>query len=187
MKRGRRSTLTGGTGDTNPQFLSALIPYNAGTTELSVQLPVTRIPQSGVATIIEVIKIWFDWRDTYVTLDPGNRSQVQEATLGTKSFGTTKNNGVGEPTTFGNFALMQQDSFTAGGTMSAFNNPIQMMDLDDGAGHGVLIATDKMFVQTQMSADAQAPTSGNLAFKMLYRFKSVGVEEYVGIVQSQQS
>jgi hypothetical protein len=93
---------------------------------------------------------------------------------------------MGEATTFATFSLMSQRAFTAGGTYTSTYNPVQMWDQDDGAGHGVLVATDKMFVQYQLVANTTVPTSNNLAFKMLYRFKSVGVEEYVGIVQSQQ-
>lgn len=184
MKR-KRGTLTGGTGDVNPQFLSATVPVGGATTELSIQLPVTRIPQSGVATIIEVIKIWWDWKDTVTTAAAGIRTELAIATFGTKSFGATQNDGLGEPTVFAAFSLANSNAFTAAGTYDTIWNPIQLMDFDDGAGHGILVATDKMFIQTTLGTNT-APVATKWSFKMLYRFKNVGIEEYVGIVQSQQ-
>lgn len=185
MKR-KRGTLTGGTGDVNPQFLSSAIPLNGATAETSIQLPVTRIPQSGVATIIEIIKIWWDWKDTSTTAAAGVRTELAVVTFGTKSFGATKNAGMGEPTVFAVFSLANSNAFTAAGTYDAVWNPIQMMDFDDGAGHGILVATDKMYVQTTMGTNTATTDNTGWSFKMLYRFKNVGIEEYVGIVQSQQ-
>ena len=69
------------------------------------------------------------------------------------------------------------------------HGPIEV-DLTDGDGHGVLIATDQVTVQARYNASeptADIPNQQfNIEMKILYRFKQVGVLEYVGIVQSQQ-
>ena len=62
--------------------------------------------------------------------------------------------------------------------------------MTDGAGHGVLIATDNVYFSLLYNA---IPTDG-IAVQftigggcdLLYRFKEVGLKEYIGIVQSQQ-
>jgi hypothetical protein len=58
-----------------------------------------------------------------------------------------------------------------------------VLDVTDGAGHGVLIATDSIYAQVN---SANTATTNTVYFKLLYRFKEVNIIEYVGIVQSQQ-
>lgn len=55
-------------------------------------------------------------------------------------------------------------------------------DLTDGAGHGILIATDQLFLQI---ASNSTTIANEVAFKILYRWKNVPLSEYIGIVQSQ--
>lgn len=56
-------------------------------------------------------------------------------------------------------------------------------DFSDGAGHGLLIATDSIFA----ALNSTATTLTNIAdCRLLYRFKEVPLAEYIGIVQSQQ-
>jgi hypothetical protein len=58
----------------------------------------------------------------------------------------------------------------------------QVLDLTDGAGHGLLIATDNIFMTVYSTNTGVANEVG---CKILYRWKNVSVEEYIGIVQSQ--
>lgn len=66
-------------------------------------------------------------------------------------------------------------------------------DLTDGAGHGVLVATDNIWLSilaTAATADAGENAVLNVASSncdLFYRFKEVTLQEYIGIVQSQQS
>lgn len=55
-------------------------------------------------------------------------------------------------------------------------------DYTDNAGNGVLIAVDKINFY-MYSEDIQ---SIDVTFKLLYRFRDVGLTEYLGILQSQQ-
>jgi len=56
-------------------------------------------------------------------------------------------------------------------------------DLTDGAGNGVLIATDQVFFE---GSTDNAGSATNSWAKILYRVYNASVLEYVGIVQSQQ-
>jgi len=58
-----------------------------------------------------------------------------------------------------------------------------LFDYTDGAGHGMLIATDQIFVLLQSANTTQQNTA---ECRILYRWKNIGLQEYVGIVQSQQ-
>lgn len=95
-------------------------------------------------------------------------------------------------------------SFTPSGTLTSTTSPfiavlfsfsddgdgVDYHDLTDGAGHGVLIATDNIYftLYSTCSATGTATTSvqANATLALLYRFKRVNLQEYIGIVQSQQ-
>lgn len=74
-------------------------------------------------------------------------------------------------------------AFTAAGSLSNVYNQMLEMDLTDGAGHGLLLATNSIFMQGDTTLFT--PAVAVFDCKMLYRFKTVDILEYVGIVQSQ--
>jgi hypothetical protein len=77
-----------------------------------------------------------------------------------------------------------RNSFTAAGTgITDLVNSPRKWDFTDGAGHGILVATDNIFIQASTNGQN---TASLFRFKILYRFKSVSLVEYIGIVQSQQ-
>jgi len=57
------------------------------------------------------------------------------------------------------------------------------IDLTDGAGNGMLVATDRMFIYGGGAGNAVV---GRYSAKILYRLVEVGITEYVGIVAQQQ-
>lgn len=61
-------------------------------------------------------------------------------------------------------------------------------DLTDGAGHGMLVATDSVFFGLLNPTGYGASGANTLGAQvdLLYRWKDVSIEEYIGIVQSQQ-
>jgi hypothetical protein len=75
---------------------------------------------------------------------------------------------------------------------STDNESVDIHDLTDGAGHGILIATDNIYLGVNASlssfnlGDAD-PIVGGVSANLIYRFKEIGLSEYIGIVQSQQS
>jgi hypothetical protein len=55
-------------------------------------------------------------------------------------------------------------------------------DLTDGAGHGFLVATDQIYAQI---ASTNTGAAQSCDVKIMYRWKNVGLQEYIGIVQGQ--
>lgn len=60
---------------------------------------------------------------------------------------------------------------------------VQVCDLTDDAGHGFLLATDSIFQYCQSNGVGDNMSAYT---RILYRFKDVSLQEYIGIVQSQQ-
>lgn len=56
-------------------------------------------------------------------------------------------------------------------------------DLTDGDGNGILVAVDELFCG--IMSDGQA-AARSFSLKLLYRYVDVSVQEFIGIVQSQQ-
>ena len=187
VKRGFGDMLTGGTKDVNPQFLSFTAATSAAdtTTTTSQSLPIQRLPTAGRSQVMEVLKVFVE-RPSYPTL-----AAVTEVLdnmllyLTTKSFGTTAIGGIGaEATVFCADTSESRGAFTAAGTYkTTVADRIQVYDLTDGAGHGIIIATDNIFAQVQSSGIGAVITFG---IKIMYRMKNVGLAEYIGVVQSQQ-
>lgn len=187
MKRARTSggSLTGGTGDVKPQFLT----LSTGTTAVNdyvvnqVSLPVPRFgTMKTKATIFEILSVdWF--------LGLGN---LTDATTQEWGFLTTSTGRVdGETSTAVTMVEDLEDpkvfapviwatSQLTSGTFS-MTWPIHV-DLTDNNGNGILVATDRLFIVGANIAGAAA----DYVAKIKYRLVNVGITEYVGIVQSQQ-
>jgi len=75
---------------------------------------------------------------------------------------------------------------------SVDNEGIDIHDLTDGAGHGILIATDNVYLAFDVLISSPAGNNisvlvgSYLQADLIYRFKNVSLQEYIGIVQSQQ-
>lgn len=177
MKRGRgggSESLTGGTADVNPQWMKIKVTQSgADTTTTQAQaLPIIRAREGVTPTIIEVLKVGFE-PTSYPEVD----STIQ-LILTTKNFSTTTV-AKDEPSAVAYIDFAYK--LTTSGEYAAYG-PI-FVDCTDGAGHGVLVATDNIYFQAS-SAGTSASNVG--ICWILYRFKRVGTLEYVGIVQSQQ-
>lgn len=89
-----------------------------------------------------------------------------------------------EPTVIAFANRKWEGILNAGGSaFTSFEGP-DWQDLTDGSGHGVLIATDKVFLGVDTVG---FPGAASFNFRMLYRWKAVSLTEYIGIVQSQQA
>lgn len=182
--------LTGGSKDVNPQFFNMrmVLDVTDQLTEASFAVPITRLPQTNRVTIMEVLKVfWMPhvWRTGAIPM----LKQEQMFSLSTIAQGA----GV-PPAAFAEFSegnvfcqmeLEHTNIVTAGGTGFGYA-PYQpgVVDLTDGAGHGILIAGDRIYMQA--ITVVMTPTVAVFNVKILYRFKTVNLAEYVGIVQSQQ-
>lgn len=174
-----RDRLTGGTKDVNPQWFKGQITQSAAdtTTSSDFQLPITRIPSANKVTIIEVLKI-LATPETYPWVTAVELQEVEIAFC-TRDFAANAAE-WDEGTVFAHARVDHGVLGAAGGYQAKGDVEI---DLSDGAGHGVLVATDKLYVQVRSAATTKTQKWN---FALLYRFKTVGMREYVGIVQSQQ-
>ena len=181
-----RESLTGGTGDVNPQFMSfRCTPAVAGTTEVwSNVTPINRLPSGGgAAVIMEILKVWMDFANPPDIAAVGETSVYVQCYLCTSDPGVTTATSISDPKVFAWAQLNRRGAFTAGGTYSQLDltGSICMVDLTDDAGHGILVASDTIY--TQLSGTAAWATAVNV--RIMYRMKRVGLSEYIGIVQSQ--
>jgi len=182
--------LTGGTKDVNPQFLHFNFALSAANTATEAQLvtPIVRVgPETGGTVIImEILKVLVDFPsiDADAAAATGRRADIYFSTVSNSSGGTVTMPNAGNPRVFAWAQHDVRNAFTAAGTgaLDIQENPREL-DLTDGAGHGILIATDNIFIDA--TTTNQTGASG-FSGKLMYRFKRVSLVEYIGIVQSQQ-
>lgn len=185
MKRRRgEGTLTGGTGDVSPQWMTFAATQSAAdtTTTTTQTIPVQRLPHGEMAQVMEVLKVYIERPQVVAIASATEASDNYNIFLSTTSFGTTATT-FREPRVFAADMHVILGAFTAAGTYGLDSVRTVLYDLTDGAGHGVLIATDNIFAQVVTSGTSAANTYG---IKLLYRWKNVSLQEYIGIVQSQQ-
>lgn len=184
MPKRKSESLTGGTGDVNPQYMHGTFTQLGvdTTTSTAFNLPITRIPQGQRVTILEVLKIWVMNNAFGAVNSATEQSEDVSVAFSTINMGSLIAS-FNEPNVFAYFTRDRQSAFSALGTYAYIIDEPRMVDLTDGAGHGFLLANDQMFIQCSSAGTGLAMGTW---FKMLYRFKTVGIVEYVGIVQSQQ-
>jgi hypothetical protein len=198
-----RRALTGGTGDVNPQFISfrATQTVTDATAVLTIPVPIQRMPSGGRAQVLEVLCVKYEANTfggsngtetvhRYYTPTSNYASSTVDfqtvhsisVAVSTRNPGTT-NVGLDNPAVFSYYNVVRFGAFTAGGSYAVLIREPFVDDLTDGAGHGFLVATDNIFIQIASQA-TNAPQA--CAGKIYYRWKNVGLQEYIGIVQSQQ-
>ena len=185
MKRGRGDgTLTGGTHDVNPQWMvfNSNVQSAPNTfTEGVLNTPISRFPQGkGKSVVLEVLKVQFLMASVDTNPAAGGTIITRSAQVTTSSQTGLIPSGT-EVTAF--YQDAYRGAFTAAGSYESAMSSTPMIDLTDGAGHGMLVATDQVYFGVNTTGYANA---GSFACRMLYRFKLVTLEEYIGIVQSQQ-
>lgn len=183
----RKDTLTGGTGDVNPQIQTLnCTPAANAWGQCFFNTTVNGTVNGGSSScnqmtrVLEVLKVQFDLPvDNVATL--GIKSAV--AQLSTRSFAGYSN---ADPHVFC-FAQFDANIFQTA-PPEAFAHVSQrpiVLDLTDGDGHGILVATPTIYFGVQNFGYSGAYTPTYVA-KIFYRFKNVNLIEYVGMVQSQQ-
>jgi hypothetical protein len=177
-------SLTGGTGDVNPQWMHLYFtPTTPGTTQTQAFITsLNRYPQrGGRATVMEILKVYWWYSDTPAV---AGAAEVTKLYIGAI---TTQDHGVVDVTwafqdCIDMLYIENQGAFTAAGTYMVNCEHIIVHDLTDGAGHGLLVATDTIYAQLQ----GGATFATGFRAKILYRMKNVSLTEYIGIVQAQQ-
>ncbi len=169
--------LTGGSRDVKPQLMVFAATQSAAdtTTSQSQALPVLRNFSSGGgsrAQIVEILRVQITFPF------PPEVDATTSVYLSTKNFGTT-NTSLAEPNVFAG-ARRFIDITTSGAFYGSSN---EYIDLTDGQGNGILVATDNIYAQVVSTSTGVANTA---IIRVLYRIYSADVTEYVGIVQGQQ-
>lgn len=210
-KRRAGSSLTGGTGDVNPQWMTLNVTQGAAdnTTTTGFALPVPRYPmQNGKSIVMEIIKVQWSMSPLAMkTADVPAASAffglLQNALISTSNLAplTTTTlasitQGLANPRVISHYqkeagviAVGAPSGTAQMWVLSANDEPV-FMDLTDGAGHGFLVGTDTIYITiltgTKAGATFESGQSNNALCRLLYRFKEIDLAEYVGIVQSQQ-
>lgn len=184
-KRRRTNTsLTGGTGDINPQLWSGIAKMSVVNQPATSGFitPISRLPKSGNrVTVMEILKIYV-WMAPTNIVAAGETYQNIHINFGTKDRGIAAST-ADEPSIFAYLRKNYLGAFTAGGSYGKSDSMPLCVDLTDGIGHGILLATDYLYVQADTHNYGAIQS---IPFKILYRFKNVSLTEYIGIVQSQQ-
>lgn len=187
MKRGRSTRgdqLTGGSGDVSPQWfqlsnvtLTAANTFNQGTTSIPVQrLAFGR----GKSLVMELLKVEFTYPEWDSNPSAGGQIANAGMQLSTTSLAALDDS---NPLVLAFRQQTWRGAFTAAGSYITVSTTPIVADLTDGAGHGVLFAGDTIYLGCNTTAFAGAAT---FSCRILYRWKEVSLEEYIGIVQSQQ-
>lgn len=206
--RSNSNSLTGGTNDVNPQWLVARNNIAStgtdSTTLTNIPLPNNKIvqPYSGKPVICEILKVHF-WlfpaHSVPIANPAGANQHVDNAIDLALTYGTPfATSSTVDTIDFGNSLVITalavqthqrvvSSSALSPANMDEFDRTIQpyVIDLTDGAGHGLLCATDTIGFYLGLSQ----PSAGNYfsTVRMLFRYKAVGLEEYVTMLQSQQT
>jgi len=189
----------------NPQWLTIIGPVvtAAAANQVRADVLTTTVPiypigssDKSSATILEILKVHFN-------IDPAHNSQAPVGAVATE-FHWALGHSVGETRATGataelsTFILGLQSGLLTFGSIeeitdangtnieSRISNPYNVvMDLTDGAGHGVLYANPTITLSTtQQSSTTLAWANFNIVVRLLYRYKKVGLTEYIGLVQA---
>lgn len=181
MKR-QADVLTGGSGDVNPQEFSITISQSpADATATVVQpLPIPRLPTSpGRNLVIEILEVEMWHINPILTVT--SSSFLLTLTTNPNPISTFQA-ALADPRALSSWYKVQ------GAVIGSTSGVLQLAttfvdDMTDRAGHGVLLATDNVYVHLQTVTTAQL---NQAVVRFAYRWKDVSLTEYIGIVQSQQ-
>lgn len=158
--------LTGGTKDVNPQYFRTLVTYTAAdgsnkTTVAESAIPVQRLNNKNRSMVMEILKI------SYI---PKHVGAPADAWCGL----ATSRPPDGKPSPSQGYWV----------DISKIPNDTTVnRDLTDGAGHGLLVAADKLYT---FMFEGTAKQNNSIDVVILYRWKNVSLTEYIGIVQASQ-
>jgi len=190
MKRRKTSggSVTGGTGDIKPQYFTFGTATATAGDDYQLQqqtLPIVRPSTSaGEATIMEFLSVDYypnvaNMADTASTVFMCLASNIDRSSGDTPTLATIAQD-IADPRTFG--AVVSTRGFTTSGSVE-YQYPIHY-DFTDDNGNGMLYASDQVFLVGASIADA---ATGFYTAKLKYRYVTVTLIEYIGIVQQQQS
>lgn len=188
-KRKLADDITGGTGDFNPQtyVIHEQISEVTNATA-SFPLPIPRFGAWGKDKSIVFELLGVTWHlDGMPAGAVGQGSLVVRAALTTNPDNPPPSPLGIDPRVICTF-YRAWNIPAAGTTVTATTeyDLNEYQDLSDSAGHGILVATDNIFLAVHNTTAGGPMIATDLSCSMKYRMKEVTLQEYVGIVQSQQ-
>lgn len=193
--RSSSSSLTGGTGDVNPQLFKfpSLVDTAASiqTAVINTPIPAFNLGQNDRAVVMEVLKIFFQADTTYATsINPSKARKYWMIIPGNPAGlagGDIRSQWAFAPclAAFAAEETIGQTNQT--NSVPGVHSPMTYeMDMTDGQGHGILLATPTVTFARDVEITGGATIStSTFTSAMLYRFKEVSLTEYMGIIQSQ--
>lgn len=175
--------------DRFPQILSATTPIPAGTNDYTIATIIVPRPLFGTGTSTTLVMelLWVDF--FMATRDIFDTTLFHMAMLTTSTLGRNQDDAstlvslsddLREPTIIA--AAGHGTAISTNGGWST-NMPVRV-NLTDGSGNGVLVATSRMFLVCGSVSNATLP---DFTVKIGYRQVQIGGIEFAGIVQSQIS
>lgn len=183
-----RRGLAPGTGDVKPQLLSYTGSSNTTDNRTIVNIINLPVPRFGTmknkATIFEILKVYF-YPGLDNTIDPiySNACYLSTQSIFGDDAATSQAILADLHQNPAVFASVQQVWLATVSGATVMKYPL-VCDLTDNSGNGILIGTDQIWM-TFASFGQIAQAGLNAHVKILYRLVNVGIDEYVGIVQSQ--
>lgn len=203
MAKRSKDTLTGGTGDVNPQYacialVTPAVPGGGGTVVATVPIVLPVLPNLGgtqdTAQVVEILKVFWDLGNMPGLANGSNYCQVSGRlafnanTAGSTSTTQVGISSIGNPLMIDEVSSVQQYLITlpAGQSSAAVSQEFHNLesDLTDGAGHGILVAVPTIWFGLAAFGGPAGYVAGG-ACRVLYRLKRVKLIEYIGIVQQQ--
>ena len=152
-RRRPNASLTGGTGDVNPQILTLSWEHPLAIPTHNVQFhsPVAKglFAQRNYATVMEILKVWFFLPNYESPPVAGLVLHLRRCLITTTDLGTT----IGDarlPTVLAICEDTESNAFTAAQGYSTNVSNVKEFDLTDGVGHGLLLATDYIYLQSRL-------------------------------------
>ncbi len=172
------ASIKAGRQDFYPNFMSFSMDQGGADTFVTVKIntPIPRITiQGSRATVMELL--WIDMECKNLLLNAVSEAVTFGMTTGTPR---TDRSDISEGSTIFNLTVrMQMLTTGAGITVEPWRYNFQTQD-----GFGYLLATDSFNAYLESNATGVALVG---AFRLFYRFVQIPVQEYIGIVQSQQA
>lgn len=184
-------SLTGGTGDVSPQTyvikgnFSALGGGIRGSS-IGSPLPIPRY-SAGIdkAIVMEILSTEFQVVDppNVITTASGDFYKVALSLTTNPNVPGSMEELVGDGRSI---SILRRTAINNGIVADNMQFDLEEYDdLTDQAGHGILVATDNIYLATYSTVLGYNWVS-DFYCKILYRMKEVKLAEYIGIVQSQQ-
>ena len=176
-RKKRKRTTTTSKKDLYPNYMTFTVTESAADTFTTSQIftPIPRGPISGnKATIMEILEVQYyfpniDMKDDGDQVFASLRMGPEPSNIGH----------VAEPNVI-DVMYLESRLTTSGATLTLL--PI-IHKLQTHDGYGFLVATDSFYASVNSNNIGTAVTCN---FRVYYRFVTVSITEYIGIVQSQQ-